>query len=622
MYKKVPSGSMDITQENINVMKQLFPEALTDGGKIDFDKLKLLLGEEIHRGREKYEFTWPGKIDTIRGAQLPTKATLKLDEKSSKNIESTENLYIEGDNLEVLKILQKSYYNKVKMIYIDPPYNTKQDFIYSDNYKKPLEEYLQVTKQANEEGVKLRTDVEKEGGRHTNWLNMMYSRLKLAKYLIKEDGLIFISIDDNEHHNLRAMMGEIFGEKNFVGTITWEKRTKAQNTKDSRDMFQSKTEYILIYQKNLGKVRFNLTIKSKIDYPHKDHVGEYRIHNIEQMSAIGMRGRETMIYPILGVFPDEEKQWKLGRETIEYYRERGDLHLNEGRPSLRIRPSDEDAYTYYPYWSHFFDKDSYGTAETGKKELDALLDTKSHGFETVKPLNLIKKLIYHTKIEKDDIILDFFSGSATTAHAVMKLNAEDGGNRKFIMVQLPEPTDEKSEAYKAGYSNICEIGKERIRRAGEQILEEHPEAADRLDVGFKVLKLDHSNIKEWNVTFDDLEEELDLFADTFVEGAREIDIVYEIMLKTGLELTLPIDSFEVEGKNVYDIAYGNLFVCLADGIDTTVAQAIVDKRKEYGIETSTVVFKDTGFGMNDSEKLNSFELLKDAGYQDDQLMTI
>lgn len=583
MFNKVPSSSPNLTEENIEVLKQLFPEIVTDGEKINFDKLKVLLGESVDTGREKYEFTWPGKQEMMQGLQVPSKATLKVDEQSSKNMKKTKNLYIEGDNLEVLKTLQKSYHNKIKLIYIDPPYNTGEEFIYSDDYSEKLDNYLSQTGQVSEEGYKTKSSLESSGKKHSKWLNMLYSRLKLAKNLLADDGAIFVNIDYNESANLKKMMDEIFGENNFQREIIWRigwisgYKSIAPNFIRNHDTiyFYSKSPQDLDFKKMyIENKDFKPLVKMSKEVKKK--LSELNLNNQQQQDLLNF---------------------------INY----------ENRP---------DKYPLEDTWnSNEYDNlNSIAITSFTSEKISKILNIDLE-FKGQKSVKLLKRIIMSIA-NKEDTILDFFSGTASTAHAVMKLNAEDGGNRQFIMVQLPEPTDEKSEAYKAGYKNICEIGKERIRRAGEQILEEHPEAADRLDVGFKVLKLDSSNIREWNVEFDQLEDEIDLFADTFVDGAREIDIVHEIMLKTGLELTLPIDTFEVDGKNIYDIAYGNLFICLADEINEAVVRAIIKRRRTYDIETSTVVLKDTGFANNDSEKLNCFELLKDAGYQDDQLMTI
>lgn len=475
----------------------------------------------------------------------------------------------------------------------------------------------------DKEGKKLTTSYSRNGHTHTAWLNLMYPRLRLAKNLLTSDGLIFISIDDREFSSLKLICNEIFGERNFVANLIWQNKKGGGN--DSKH-FAIEHEYVLVYASDKDNVEPLFMEHSQEylkRYKHKDSKGKFFWDTFKRKSG---KQYYTITCPDGSILDKDENgnplSWLRSEARFKKDLAEGEIKFEQINGKWNVYFKQRLPKGKKPR-SLFLDGKvitRHGTTEAGSEAVKKLF--KRDLFDNPKPVELIAKIIEVALKNTEGIILDFFSGSATTAHAVMKLNAEDGGNRKFIMVQLPEPTDEKSEAYKAGYKNICEIGKERIRRAGEQILEEHPEAADRLDVGFKVLKLDSSNIREWNVEFDQLEDEIDLFADTFVDGAREIDIVHEIMLKTGLELTLPIDTFEVDEKNVYDIAYGNLFICLADEINEAVVRAIIERRRTYDIETSTVVLKDTGFANNDSEKLNCFELLKDAGYQDDQLMTI
>jgi adenine-specific DNA-methyltransferase len=621
--EKVTGKTVNIVEENISKLKEIFPEIFNED-KVDLEKLGELLGDYKENNSERYNFTWPGKSKAVRIAQTPSTGTLRPCKKESKNWEDTENLYIEGDNLEVLKLLQKSYNGKVKMIYIDPPYNTGNDFVYKDDFKDNVENYLAVSGQKDSEGYRVTTNTEANGRYHSNWLNMMYPRLKLARNLLKDDGVIFISIDDNEVENLKKISNEIFGEDNFVGTITWEKRTKAQNTIDARDMFQSKTEYIIIYKKSISKIRFNLETAGTKEYDERDKKGEFRYKIVEEMSSLGIRGRTTMIYPILGIMPGVHKQWKVGIETVTKFIEREDLVLIDNRPYFKIRPLDEDAQKYFPFWSHFFDKDTYGVAEVGKSELSEILGTKAHDFETVKPISLIKKLIFHVKdmINKksieNDIILDFFSGSSTTAHSVMQLNAEDRGNRRFIMVQIPEVKDKKSEAYKAGYKNICEIGKERIRRAGEKIKEENKskEGIEDLDIGFKVFKLDSSNINKWDSNFNkDLETNLLSSIENIKKDRTEEDVLYEILLKYGIDLNMPIDEELIKGKKVFSIGFGAILACLDDEITLDVVEGIGKLKEKLQPETCRVVFMDNGFDT-DSVKTNAIQILKRYDIED------
>ncbi len=655
--------SLDITKQNIERLKELFPEVLTDGEKIDFDMLRTILGEVVEDNNERYQFTWHGKKQAILGAQKPSKGTLLPVPEKSKNFSSTENLYIEGDNLEVLKLLQKSYNSKIKMIYIDPPYNTGKDFVYKDNFKDGMQNYLEQTGQIDSEGNHLSTNTETNGRFHTDWLNMMYPRLKLARNLLSDEGVILVNIDENEMVNLQKIMNEIFGEGNELGTIIWDKR----NPKGDAKGISQQHEYICTFAKNKDSFFQNNEIRrpkknakiildkakelfSNINNSNLEEInlefsrwmnkqsfsgGEKAYSKIDEFGnvfqPVSLEKPKDPMYFYDVIHPITKKPckkppkgWRVSEPTMNELLEQNRILFGKDESVLPRRKYllDENIMEKLPSLLY------YGGSDT------ELLKKLNIPFDTPKVVEVCKEHIVAFSKESD-IILDFFSGSATIAHAVIQANVEDGSNRKFIMVQLPEVIDEKSEAYKEGFKTICDIGKERIRRAGEMIKEELIEKKkntgmldavkmdpDNLDIGFKVLKLDKSNIHEWNAEFENLEDELDLFETPFIENRNELDIVYEIMLKYGLELTYPIETFEVNGKNVYDIAFGNLFICLADNIDTNIAKAIIAKRNEYGIETSSVVFSDAGFNGNDSEKLNCIELLKDAGYPEDNLLTI
>lgn len=635
MVSELNGESLNLTQQNMHRLKELFPEILTDGEKINFDMLKTLLGEEVDHQQERYQFTWPGKKETILGAHKPSKGALQPVPDKSEKFDTSENLYIEGDNLEVLKLLQKSYNGKVKVIYIDPPYNTGKDFVYKDNFRNSIQNYLEQTGQLDSEGNILSANTESNGRVHTDWLNMMYARLKLAKNLLKENGAIFISIDDNEVTNLRKICDEIFGENNFIATIVWQKKYAASN--DAKG-FSVTHDYIVAYQKS-NKFKRNLlprTEEQNKPYKHNDNDdrGLWRSDNL-LVKSFSKSGVYPITNPNTGVeyLPPEGSCWRASMRTMEVWLQENRIYFGKegkGAPQLKRYLNEVQQGRVPITWWNF---EEVGHNDAANKEVSALFNKKTP-FDTPKPTTLIQQIL-RIASDKDSLILDFFSGSATTAHATMQLNAEDGGKRKFIMVQLPESLDEKSEAYKDGYRTICDIGEERIRRAGEKvkkdILEKQQSAGlldeniidpETLDTGFKVLKLDTSNIREWNVDFENLENSLDLYDSPFVEGRSELDIVYEIMLKQGLELTYRIDTFRVEGKTIYDIAFGNLFICLANPIDTNVVKAIIARRDEYGIETSSVIFSDAGFENNDSEKLNCIELLKDAGYPEDNLLTI
>jgi len=623
MDNKLSGESTDLTKKNLERLKELFPEVLTDGDKIDFDQLKTVLGEAVEDNSERYQFTWHGKKQTILGAQKPSKGTLRPDPEKSKSFNSTENLYIEGDNLEVLKLLQKSYNGKIKMIYIDPPYNTGKDFVYKDNFRDGVQNYLEQTRQIDAEGNRLTTNTESNGRFHTDWLNMMYARLKLARNVLTDDGVIFISIDDSEQEKLKMICNEIFGEGNFIAQIIWERAFAPINLKKH---FSESHDFILCYSKDRNQLICNglpqtEELLARYKNPDHDPRGPWQSDNFSVGPAIEEKRYEITTPGGRKIYPPDGRCWLLTKERYQEFLADNRIWFGEDGNNVprvkRFLSEVKSTVTPMTIWKH----EEVGHSQSASQALKKLFNEKSY-FTYPKPVDLIKRLLM-LYTNSDSIVLDFFSGSATTAHAVMQLNAEDGGNRKFIMVQLPELLDEKSEAYKDGYRTICDIGEERIRRAGEKIKQESAGLdAESLDIGFKVLRLSSSNIREWNTDFDNLEDELDLFESPFMDERSELDIVYEIMLKHGLELTYPIEVFEVNGKNVYDIAFGNLFICLADHIDTRVAQSIIDKRNKYGIETSSVVLSDTGFGGNDSEKLNCMELLKDAGYPEDNLLTI
>ena len=616
--KNLTGESMNITEENLKAMQQLFPEAFEEG-KIDFDVLRQLLGDFVDDEQERYSFKWNGKGKALRLSQTPSMGTLRPCKEESKDWDNTENLYIEGDNLEVLKLLQKSYYGKVKMIYIDPPYNTGGDFVYKDNFHDNIQNYKEITGQVDGEGNKIDTNTESNGRFHTDWLNMMYPRLRIARNLLSNDGVMFISIDYNENYNLREICDSIFGDNGFVGEIYWESKTKSQNTITSYNKLQPKAEMILVYSKQ-GKRRFNLISRGEKEYNLIDENGEYREHILEVMNANGVRGRETMIFDISDgvstVSLEEGKQWKLGQDQVAMYKNRGDLFIRDNKVVIKMRPNDERNELTDPFWG-FFSKE-LGTAESAKKELTSIIG--KHGFETVKPVDIIKRLVYHGT-EKEDVILDFFSGSGTLGNAVIQLNAEDGGHRKFIMVQLPEPTKKDSEAYKAGYKNICEIGKERIRRAGEKIKAEAGDKAADLDIGFKVFKLDSSNLQKWNPQPDDLVMTLQQATDNFLPDRTEQDVLYEIMLKMGLDLTCQIEEEQAAGETVYIIGGGALMICLGRNITTAVAEAVVKLHEEYESELWQVVFRDTGFA-SDMDKTNVKETLKAAGLDEDSFVCV
>lgn len=604
--KKLSGQTMDLVQHNIDNLKQLFPEVVTEG-KIDFEKLKLVLGENIEINNEKYAFTWNGKSDAIKLAQTPSLGTLRPDKESSKNWDETENLYIEGDNLEVLKLLQKSYFGQVKMIYIDPPYNTGKDFVYNDDFKNAIEYYKKITNQEHSANSEL------SGRFHTDWLNMMYPRLKLARNLLKDDGVIYISIDDNEKTNLEKIANEIFGEENKLGVIMWKKKTNGNNM----GYIPPVHDYILAYSKNasegclLGMPLSEEYISKNYSNPDNDFRGPW---TTSDLSANHKGPYFPIVNPATGeeFYPPEGRYWVFNEEEVEKRISEGRIifgksgnarpvqkvFLNE-RKSLR-RKADS-------WW------DKHGMNEDGTKEVGQLVGTKI--FSHPKPTELIKNLCAMT-MDKDDIILDFFSGSATTAHAVMQLNVDDNGNRKYIMVQLPEKAKGALKSEKGEFNNVCEIGQERIRCAGDMIIKESGKVD--LDVGFRVFKLDSSNIKQWS-NEEALEDLLLGLESNIVEGRENEDLLYEILLKIGLPLNIPIENININDKIIYDVAFGSVLVCLEDDITLDVTNEMLNYVSE-DIETK-VIFKEIGF-RDDTAKTNAIQTLKKHGIKEENIRSV
>ena len=626
----------DIAQNNIKQLKHLFPEIVTED-KIDFEKLREILGEEIADSNERYDFTWKGKHESMKIALNPSEGTLRPSKEDSKNWDSTENIYIEGDNLEVLKILQKSYYGKIKMIYLDPPYNTGKDFVYGDNFIDNLKNYLEQ----DEDGFNISSNPDTSGRYHTNWLNMMYPRLKLGRNLLREDGIVFISIDDNELNNLIKLCDEIFGEYNHIATLPTIMNLKGNNDQFG---FAGTHEYIVVYGKNYDKTiisEFKLT-DEEINEEHwlKDEKGYYK--KGANLKATGIDAprekRPNLFFPIyieknlkeqskykwsLEPFENSEKilpitdgvevRWRWSKDRFKELKDDVIITKNGDSYSLykKQRPSHSNIPTKKP--KSVFYKPEYSSGN-GNIALKKLFNDKV--FDFPKPLKLIEDLT-ELGTTNEDIVLDFFSGSATTADAILNLNLKNKTNNKFILVQLPEKTNETSLAYKLSYRNICEIGEERIRRAGEMLLKENPDAD--IDIGFKVFKLDSSNLTKWNPDVDNLEQSLISARDNIVEGRTELDLVYEIMLKYGLELTLPVEEIKQDNYNFYSVGLGSLVICLDNHIKRDVAENIIQIKKELSPSVMRVVFKDNGF-ESDSDKTNVKEILRNN--EIDEFITI
>ena len=564
--------SKDITGSNVEKIKALFPHCVTErrgeNGElelaVDFEKLQLELSDDIiGEGEERYQFTWPDKRKAIREANVRTTSTLRPCRAESVDFDTTENLYMEGDNLEVLKVLRETYLGKVKMIYIDPPYNTGNDFVYNDDFAQEKGEFEQSSGLFDEEGNQtidpLQRNTESNGRFHTDWLNMMYPRLKVARDLLTEDGVIFISIDDNEVENLRKVCDEVFGELNFISQICWRRTDNQPNI----GYFARVKEHILLYSKsisfNLG--RLPLSEKAKAEYRYSDAKELFR------RSILLHKTRGRKFYPkvtklgntLTGPWMVTEDEFdRMDANDEIYWTESGD-----GQPYGKIYLAESKGQIPNDFWGIEF-----GTNQRGSLEVEKLFESRY--FDFPKPVSLIYNIVKLGTIKPDDLILDFFSGSATTAHAVMKLNAEDGGNRKFIMVQLPERTEEKSEAYKAGYKNICEIGKERIRRAGMKVKEEAGLQGQNLDTGFRVLKLDSSNMEDVYYTPESFDASK-LFVDNVKEDRTSEDLLFQVMLELGVELSAKIESKMVAGKEVYFVDDNYLIACF----DTDVNEAAI-----------------------------------------------
>ncbi len=601
----------NIVDENIKRIGELFPNCLTEvkdeKGRpqvaIDFDQLRQELSKDIVEGpEERYQFTWPDKRNAIRLANAPTTDTLRPCREESVDFDNTQNLYIEGDNLQVLKLLRENYLGKVKMIYIDPPYNTGNDFVYNDDFDQDKQEYVHNSGQYDEQGNQLVTNTESNGRFHTDWLNMIYPRLKVAKDLLSEDGVIFISIDDHEVENIKKIGSEVFGNSNFIGIITIKGNPRGRQ---SSTYLAQVHDFLIVYRKSSQlklegfpiseeeiKSRFNKVDSSGNIYEEwelrKRGAASRRedvptlyfpiYYNIltNEISTIKSSDTDIIILPKLG--DGSDGRWRWSKEKIE--NDKSKLYVrknNKGLYNIYERKSLEEKSTQLAptIWDY-----SDVNTELGTKLVKSLFDNAGY-FDFPKPLGLINRIL-KISTTKDSIILDFFSGSATTAHAVMQLNAEDGGKRKFIMVQLPEATDEKSEAYKAGYKNICEIGKERIRRAGKKIKEESPLTTQDLDTGFRVLKLDSSNMQDVYYTPEEFDQR-DLFEDNIKSDRTEEDLLFQTMIDLGIELSAKIEQTQIAGKTVWNVSDGYLMACFDEAVNETTITEIAKQQPYYFI---------------------------------------
>lgn len=630
---KMKMESVDITAQNIEKIGALFPNCITEtadkNGKlkkaINFDMLKQMLSDEVAEGDEAYEFTWVGKKEAIVEANKPIRKTLRPCPEESVNWDTTENLYIEGDNIDVLKLLQESYLGKVKMIYIDPPYNTGSDnFIYPDNFHIPKEEYEEMAGHKDENGEYLFRENSNSNPRfHSDWCSMIYSRLMLARNLLSDDGVIFISIDDNEQGNLREICDEIFGDKNLINNIIWQKKYSPQN--DAK-WLSDNHDFILAYAKNkeLWFPRIlprTAEMNQRYKNPDNDPKGPWKPITLHAKSGNNTNFSYTFSNGVVwsppsGTFP------RFSAETIKKFDDEGKIWFGkDGRsvPAVKNYLSEvKQGVTPLTIWTY----DDVGHNQTAREDVKKCFEGKNL-FDTPKPVSLIKRICYISNSKNDDIILDFFSGSATTAHAVMQLNAEDGGHRKFIMVQIPEKTDEKSEAYKAGYKNVCEIGKERIRRAGKKILTEvREEIADTamhgesyevdsvvckhkdLDIGFRVLKLDSTNMTDVYYSPAEYSQDLLSMLESNIKADRsDLDLLFGCLLEWGLPLSLPYSSEQVDGYTVHNYNDGDLIACFDENIPESVIKEIARK------QPLRAVFRDSSFADSPS-KINVGEIFK------------
>ena len=617
--ERIDGLSMDIAAAEQDKLRAVFPQCFVEG-KLDIDKLLAHCGEfetVDENDREKYEFRWKGKQEALQLAGKRSAGTLRPCIEESVDWENTRNLYIEGDNLEVLKLLQTSYYRKVKMIYIDPPYNTGNDFVYTDNFADPLARYREVTQQTT------KSNPETMGRFHTNWLNMMYPRLRLAANLLRDDGVIFISIDDNEVHNLRKLCDEVFGEENFVAELVWE---RAYAPKNDAKYISNSHDYVLMYVKSIEDYqigRLQRTEEANARYQNSDNDPR----GVWKPSDMSVKTYNSECdYPITTpsgrvVEPPTGRCWRLSKKAfLERLQDNRIYFGSDGNsvPCIK-RFLTELKYDGMAPTSIMFYKD-VGHSQEGAKEVTALLEAGA--FDGPKPLRLLRRLLTLANTNDNDIVLDFFSGSATTAHAVMQLNAEGGGNRRFILVQLPEVCDENSEAAKAGFKNICEIGKERIRRAGAKIKSEQSgqirigeEEKTPLDTGFRVFKLDSSNLKLWDDSpiigdnaVEEFEQRLIGMLNILKPDRSDVDVVYEVMLKLGQDLCEPICSIELsDNRQVYGVGADVKFiVCLAQNITAEDAAAMAEHAP------GRIIFADQCFN-NSTDKSNVKLTLRDKG---------
>ena len=623
--EKLDLLSVDLTEEKKQELLRLFPEIRTEDGKIDFDRLKLALGEMVDVGKERYGMNWPGKAECFKTIQAPSMGTLLPCLEESVNFDTSENLIIEGDNLEVLKLLQKSYLGKIKMIYIDPPYNTGSDFIYPDNYTESLQTYLEYTGQVDSQGRKFGTNSDTDGRFHSRWMNMMYPRLYLTRNLLKDNGAIFISIDDNEVSNLRKLCDEVFGEENFVANIVWQKKYAVSNDDPG---IAPMHDHIIVYSKSYDFERNLLprTDKQLKRYVNLDNDPRGLWSSDNYVSNKSRYERPTLWYPIKhpktgeDVWPDENAVWRYSKENHLKIEQENRLYWGPDqtyqKPRIKRFLSEIQEGIVPSTWWEF---EEVGHNDEGQKETADILGKKV--FSTPKPVRLMKRILTIGS-GKNDLVLDFFAGSGAFAQAVLEQNAKDGGGRKFILIQLPEPTGRED------FPTIAEITKERVRRVVQKLLGEAAENSEKKkqpnlfssansapphapDLGFRVFKLAESNFKPWNAQLpkdsSTLMQQLELHIDHIREGRSPNDILYEILLKSGFPLTTLVETLTLAGKQVYSVAGGALLICLEPELTMEVIRAMAAQKPER------VVCLDAGFAGNDQLKANAVQIFKTQG---------
>ena len=605
---KMRMESENIQQENVAKIGELFPNCITEArgedGKlkkaVNFEMLKQMLSDSVADGNEVYEFTWVGKKASIVEANKPIRKTLRPCKEESVNWDTTENLYIEGDNLEVLKLLQESYLNKIKMIYIDPPYNTGNDFIYNDDFKISSEEYADETGEVDEEGNRMFKNTNSNGRFHSDWCSMMYSRLLLARNLLSENGVIFISINDNEQENLKEICNEIFGKQNFEGHIHWRRRHNQPN--DKTKMIGIVAEHVLVYAKSSTILKSDgvgkLDLTASFTNPDYDPKGPWA-SKPWKVGSDQSGSRYTIITPTGKVL---EEEWMGEEATYNRFLKEGRIYFPKGGDGLPRKKyyqfeREEEGQCATNWWTH----EQFGNNQKANNQMTELFGIKNI-FSNPKPIELIEAMLKISNSQNNDICLDFFSGSATTAHAVMQLNAEDGGNRKFIMIQLPEETDKKSEVYKAGYKNICEIGKERIRRAAKKIHKDHPDV--KFDDGFRVLKLDTTNMNDVYYAAEDYTQDVLKGMESNIKSDRtNLDLLFGCLLEWGLSLSLPYTSEIIEGCTVHNYNDGDLMACFDENVPESVIETIAKR------QPLRAVFRDSSFADSPA-KINVGEIFK------------